>query len=947
MVIALAFFAVQVTPPKSIPLNDGWKFANLKSPPSIWTGVDAIPTSQWKVVKVSSQEMEGENAPVTNAFDGNPKTIWHTQWKAQQAPYPHELIVDLGVKTEAVGFRLLPRQGGAQNGKPNHIQVFLSQNAASWGNPVVAADVPDTSSLFQRQFSPVTARYLRLVVTTGHRGEEPFLALAEIGLVRNLDAKQKKDWESQYHIATVETGDARFDLKGDTLESVKREELAKIKPNDWQSATLPHAAWVRPLNKSETWQGVTYYRRSLDIDPADLNRSLELTIGAPMQVSDLWLNGEHIAYRKGGYFPLVANLTGKAKSHNDLLVRLDNSDNPLVPPGKPQQDLDFMYGAGIHRESKLEVQNPIHIVKSISVDKFESGTTITTAYTYGDSARLHLSTCVRNDSSVVRNIKLIHELNVNIPSLKSIIIKPHSSMTVEESMDVIEAKFWSIASPYLYEMKTRIMDENNKIIDSQVQRFGIRTIKVSRDKGFELNGKQLELVGTNRHQDYPWVGPALSRQANYRDALLIKESGHNIVRLSHYPQSEEFLDACDELGILTIPCIAGWQFLNKDPRFENQVKQDIKELVLRDSRHPCVAWFETSLNETYPDNKTAQSWADAARSTIIGKDLLLAGDAKPGAPWDIAYNQWRDEDYARPQDAMPDKPGYIREYGDYEFGGTGSSTRVKIGQGIDKLLEETWNHVWSVNHLRPQLPWTMGYGTWEMFDHNVPYGEGVSASGLSDLLRRTKPSFWFYKSQGETKPFAKIAANWQLGPKTRRVVVFTNGDEAILSLNGKEIARAKPQKGASTKYEQAKPFDGSNTVHIEHPPIIFRDVAFSPGTLTVKVKKGTSFATDSVRTAGPPDHLKLWIDDLGVPAGGNDLVFVRAAVVDKVGIICEQDSRSISFAISGATFAGESKSSCEMGVASALIRTPLAASKIMVKANTQGLKPAAVELKIK
>ncbi|MEI7985597.1 MAG: glycoside hydrolase family 2 TIM barrel-domain containing protein [Armatimonadota bacterium] len=954
MILVLAFLATQVVAPKTIALNDGWQFASLTNPPSVWTGADAVSTSQWNVVKVSSQETEGENAPATNAYDGNPNTIWHSQWQTKQAPYPHELIIDLGVKTEAIGFRLLPRQSGAQNGKPNHIEVYLSQSRTSWGDPVVAADVPDTSNLFQCRFSPKVAQFLRLVVSNGHRDKEPFVALAEVGLIRNLDAKQKKDWESQYHIAKVESGDARFDLNREILEKVKTQELAKIKPSDWHSATLPHAAWIRPLNKSDVWQGVTYYRRALDIDPVDLKRSLELTIGAAMQVSDLWLNGEHIASRKGGYLPLIARLTDKVKAHNELLVRLDNSDNPLVPPGKPQQDLDFMYGAGIHRESKLDIQNPVHIVRSISARQNESTPTVTTLAATSNGAMLKLTTCIRNDSNDAKEIKLVHEVNTNIPKVKKVIIPSNSSSTVVEMLDISDPILWSPTNPHLYQMMTRIMDEKNKIIDSFAQKFGICTIEVSRAKGFILNGRPLELVGTNRHQDYPWVGPALSRQANYRDAKLIKESGHNIVRLAHYPQSEEFLNACDEFGILTIPCIAGWQFLNKDPRFEQQVEEDIKELVLRDSTHPCVAWLETSLNETYPDNKIAQSWANAARSTILGKNILLAGDAKPGAPWDIAYNQWKDEDYSRPQTAMPDKPGYIREYGDYEFGGAGSSSRVRIGQGIDKLLGETWNHVWSVNHLRPQLPWTMGYGTWEMFDHNVPYGEGVSASGLCDLFRRKKPSFWFYKSQQFLRPFAtsarvyvKLIADWQSGPPTRRVVVFTNCNEAVLSVNGKEIARKSVAKGESTKYEKAKPFDGSNTINLVNAPIVFENVPFSPGKLSVSVSQMGTKTFDSVYTAGPADHIKLWIDDQGIPAGRNDLVFVRAAVVDANETICPYDNRKISFTVAGAAIAGEGTVKCEMGVASALIRTPLKASTITCKAIAKNLKPGRLELKIK
>lgn len=927
----LALLGLPVSAPSVISLNDGWEFIRLASAPSVWNGADSVSTSQWKVVDVSSQETAGEVAPASQAFDGNPKTIWHSKWQGSPAQFPHELIIDLGSTVMVEGFRLLPRVTSPQNGRPNHIQVFLSQNVGSWGNPVVADSVPDASTLYQKAFAAVEAKYLRLVVLDGHRKNEPFLAVSEIGLIRSLTAKQRKDWASQYHIASVETGDARFDLKGKGLEELKRSELESVKGKRWEPATLPHAAWVRPLDKPAIWQGVSYYRRKLRLDAKELSKHLELEFDGAMQVSDLWLNGKHVANRRGGYLPLVANLTGKVRTENEILVRVDNQDNPLVPPGKPQSDLDFMYGSGIHREARLRISNGIRFVSPIAGLGRIGSVIASTSMVKDGTANQLISLTIQNDSGRTKKVGIKTKIGLS-QRIWALEIPPGSPSQMRLGLQIPNAKLWSPANPFLYDMEVSV-SENGVLQDRITQKIGIRTVSVSRQKGFVLNGKPLELIGTNRHQDYPWVGPALSKAANYRDAKLIRDSGHNIVRLSHYPQSEEFLDACDKFGVMVIPCIAGWQFINRDNRFEDRVEGDIRELVIRDLRHPCVAWFEPSLNETYPSNEIAKRWSDVAKHNAYDIPVLTAGDAKPGAPWDIAYNQWRDEDMSRPQTAMPGRPGYVREYGDYEFGGGQSTSRVRIRDGMSRLLGETWNHVWSLNHLKPQLPWTMGLGTWEMFDHNVPWDFSVSASGLADIMRREKPSYWFYKSQIAVKPYSRIAADWQAGSPKRTVVVFTNQASATLIVNGKTIATERPVRGEATSYPSAKPFDGTNTGRLVHPPIIFRNVPYIPGEL--RVVAGT--ASDAVSTAGAATSIRVWVDDLGVKAEANDLIFVRAAVVDAKGTICPSETRRIRLNVRGAKLAGEEEVATEAGIASFLVRTPMSSGSIDLRATASGL----------
>jgi beta-galactosidase len=936
----------------TIDLNAGWEYIQVPQPPSVWDSADAVPRTLWKLIRASSEETTGEKAEATKAFDGNPDTFWHTEWKNRQPGFPHELVIDLGAVTDVVGFRILTRQTGPQNGRPKHYQLFLSNSAEQWHDPVIGGEVPNSSELYEARFAAHKGRFLRLLFLDGHRPNEPFLALAEIGLIRNLDLSKRTDWQTQYSITTVQLGDRKFDLKGDDLESLKKTEMRAIEQHRWQPATIPHAAWIRPLNTPEIWQGVAYYRRSLNLPAGTENRHIELEIDGMIHSADLWLNGKHLAERRGGYMPMIVDLTGKLEATNDILLRVDNSDNPLIPPGKPQSQLDFMYGAGITRKAEIRIADGLHITDALTEQgRFGGGVYVTYPEVDVQGAKVRVRTHVRNSSSHSRQFDLkqsIVDATGKVVATTTLAERLNAGVAERRTQDlwVETPNLWSPNDPYRYTLITEIV-EGKHTVDQVKTPIGIRTITVSRKDGLVINGKPVRLVGTNRHQDYPWVGPALSDNANRRDALLIKLSGHNIVRLSHYPQSPSFLDACDELGILTIPCIAGWQFMNNDPRYIARVKRDIQELIRRDRNHPSVAFWEASLNETYPPVEIAKDWYETAKSELAEGGQPIAGDGTAGVPWDVVYNGWKD-DLSRPQDTVPDKPGYIREYGDYEFGGAYSSTRVRIGQGMDQLLMGTWNYVWSYNRFRTQYPWTMGAGTWEMFDHNVPFEYAVSASGLADLFRREKPSFWFYRSQEDKKPYLKLATTWQPGADYRDIVVFTNCDEASLYVNGKLIQTMKPEKGRSTRYEDAKPFDGTNTENLPHPPIVFRKVSYVPGTLkVVGLCKGKPSQSDVVQTASNPTKLKVWVDDLGVPMGQNDLVFVRAAVVDAKGVLCPDVHQRIVFTVKGAMIAGEDGAPCEMGIATIILRTSTKRSSITVHARTSDGRVGEVALGIK
>ncbi|MGQ1889611.1 glycoside hydrolase family 2 protein [Thermophagus sp. OGC60D27] len=730
----------------------------------------------------------------------------------------------------------------------------------------------------------------------------------------------------------------------------------------WEKVSLPHTAHIEPLViKDQQWQGNCFYRKVFKLPETHRGKHIALKFEGAMQVAEVFLNGEKITTHYGGYLPFYVVVSDKIKydRENILVVKLNNENNPRVPPGKPIDNLDFNWFSGLYRNVWLIVKDPVHISDPIGADRVAAGGIFVR---YQDitkeQATLLVQADVNNETtqsvSTRIEVQLFDEDGNKVAEQISKIQKtePETNTIFQVPIKVKKPRLWSPDFPNLYELRVTLY-QGNKALDREVEKIGIRTFRWEAGQ-FYLNGEPLYLRGTNRHQEYPYIGYALSDNANYRDAYKIKQGGFNFVRLSHYPQSKSFMRACDELGLLTMNAIPGWQFFG-DKMFQDNAIQDVRNMVRRDRNHPSVVVWEASLNESGMSREFMQQAHNAVHEEYPGDDVYTCG--------------WIDDVYdvfipARQHSKPPyywnrykkDKPLFIAEYGDWEYYAQNAGFNQKAfrdltseernsrqlrGYGQKRLAQQALNYQ-EAHNSNLQGP-ACGDANWLMYDYNRGYAPDIEASGIMDIFRLPKFAYFFYKSQADIKPdvsdvfykpFIEIA-NYYNDPSFSEVKVYSNCEEVELLVNGRSLGKQKPDSNRIS-------------THLNHPPFTFHLKAFEPGELTAKGYVEDRMVASAVqRTPGEAANLKVWIDESGKPLQKevNDVVFLYAAVTDKDGTIVPDATQSVTFKVDGdAELIGNNPVNAEAGIASILLRAGDLGGHLAISASSKGLKTGQLEV---
>jgi beta-galactosidase len=727
-------------------------------------------------------------------------------------------------------------------------------------------------------------------------------------------------------------------------------DTAAFDPDRSELVDLPHTTRVEPRIVNDQWRGTAFYRKTFTAPKSWRGQTVYLRFEAAMNVARVSVNGKDVGTHLGGWLPFTIDLTPhlRLSRRNEILVRLDNRDNPITGP-KPLAELDFNTYGGLYRGVRLMVKPPVHLSDEMLADTIGGGGLFVTYPTVtSDQAKIAIGANLRNAADRQAVVTIRHRLydgRAQVGESESEqVLEPLAVRDDRQAITLSAPKLWSPRSPHLYRLVTEVIDEDGRV-DRSERQIGVRQFAFSADGRLLINGQPTFLRGVNRHQEYPFVGYALSPQAEYRDAKLIKEAGFDYVRLSHYPHSPAFMSAADALGLVLIDAIPGWQFHNPDPAFEAQVLQTCRDMIRRDRNHPSVLAWECSLNESAMPKALVQAFDGVVEQEYPG--AFSAGWQNDGYDIFLQARQHRLQHYEQ-----PNRPYVVSEYGDWEYYAQNAgfaqdqwgdlkeaerTSRQSLGAGEAALLQQATNLQEAHNDNFTTPAFADGY--WVMFDYNRGYADDLETSGLMSLERLPKFAYHFFRSQRPPEerserfssgPMVRIASHWT-SRSSLQVRVFSNAQEVELLLNGRSLGRSKPDQGRISS-------------NLAHPPFTFEAERFVPGTLEARAfMDGELVAQHRVTTPGSATALCSVLDDGGVPPVVGDLIFLRAHLLDAHRNPVPDQAAIVTFAPpKGYVIIGPDKATAEAGTASVLVRALTARRGQRARLEAAGLRDAGV-----
>ena len=660
-------------------------------------------------------------------------------------------------------------------------------------------------------------------------------------------------------------------------------------PHDW-AVELPFDAkgdgnhGFKAIGRYFPENSVGWYRKTFTIPKEDFGRRIGIEFDGVFRDSVVWVNGFYLGTERSGYSGFHYDMTNYLNygGANVLVVRV----NATLGEGW------FYEGAGIYRHVWLTKAETLHVA--------HDGTFV--ASTVEDPGAAHPEVevtalvTVENDGDKDARFTLEEEIEnadgkivASSPAVAGG-ISAASSSDLSVALPVHDAKLWSLEAPYLYKLVGTIRSEG-KVADRYETVFGIRSIRFDPNQGFFLNGKHVEIKGTDEHQDHAGVGVAVPDALSAFRLARLKELGSNAIRTSHNPPTPELLEACDRMGVLVLD----------ENRIMGTASEDydhLKRLIVRDRNHPSVILWSlgneewvlehSSFGERVARDMTAYARRldPTRRSTVAlsgsGAGVSLGADV-------LGFNYYVQHNIDRMHERFPDRP---------VVGTEESSSEHTRGVYADDLarqhlvaydFEADGKHASVEDAWRYYLarPFAAGLFYWTGFDYRgepTPFDWPAISSqfGLLDTCGFFKDNAYLVQSWWTEKPMVHLLPHWNWPGKEGPPVdvrVYSNADAVELFLNGKSLGRKAMPRNSHLEWK----------------------VAYEPGRLVARGygAAGQEIASDAVSTTLGASAVQLIPNEVRIAADGASVSAVTVRVNDAEGRMVPDAGNLVAFDLTG------------------------------------------------
>lgn len=584
-------------------------------------------------------------------------------------------------------------------------------------------------------------------------------------------------------------------------------------PEEWQSVDLPHT-WnaVDGHDGNGSYdRGCYWYAKRFTTPKQPLKGGrVYVEVPAAGQQATVYVNGRQVTYHEGGYSAFRADITELCREdqENLLVIACSNEYKDSVYP----QSADFTFYGGLYRGVNLI---------SVPDTHFEL------MYFGGPGVMITPKPCPDTGGAVFE--------------IKSWVVHPDENFTVSYvikdakgneaaaasrpaddpavTIYIPDVRLWEMDSPYLYTVEATLV-RRNEIYDQVSLQTGVRSFSCDPDKGFIINGKEIPLRGVSRHQDLLYKGNALTREEHFRDAKMIKELGANSVRLAHYQHSQDFYDACDEMGMTVWAEIPFISVFNKDPEAHQNCISQLKELIIQNYHHPSICFWGISneiliggisekLVENHRELNALAKELDPTRLTTIAHVSMTPVESPMHHITDvISYNHYFGWYGGHTEDNGPWFDDFHRRHpelcvGVSEYGCEGIITYHGPNPACKDYSEEyqALYHEYMAKMLN-ERPWIWSSYVWNMFDfgcaaRNEGGVAGRNNKGLVTMDRKIKKdSYYIYQAYWTEEPMVHLCGRRyarRAGEKTE-IRVYSNQPEVVLYLNGSQVDTMKADK---------------------------------------------------------------------------------------------------------------------------------------------------------